>query len=229
MAMILLMCAVSLLLASSAVAFTDVPAGHPYASAVADLSARGIINGYGDGRFGPDANVKRMQFAKMIDLTMDLDVTDADICPFPDVDPSQPGGLYPDHYVAVAARNEITRGYEDGTFRPQNPITRAQVITMIVRAADRLRPGLLAEAPEWYPGWHFMTDPTHGANIVKAGYNLILEGVDPSDESASWATSEPVTRGEVAQMLFNLSALWADYAYFVRPGAGARRPTKASS
>lgn len=60
---------VSLALASSA--FSDVPAGHPYHDAIAELGGKGVISGYPDGRFGPENPVTRQQFAKMIVLAMD--------------------------------------------------------------------------------------------------------------------------------------------------------------
>ena len=127
-----------LLCAGVALAFTDVSPGDDYSEAIADLS-RGIITGFADGTFGPGALVTRQQFAKMIVRTLGLPVSTADICPFTDVpsDDASPDPLYPDHYVAVCASNGITKGNQPGpdAFLSLSDITRAQVMSMVVRAA----------------------------------------------------------------------------------------------
>ena len=53
-------------------AFTDVPGGQPYSEAVAELAARGYINGYGDGTFGPDDRTLRAQMAALIAALQEL-------------------------------------------------------------------------------------------------------------------------------------------------------------
>lgn len=72
--------------------FPDEPSGHPYVKAIDVLSDWNIIAGYTNGKFGPADLVTRQQFAKMIVLTLGLQVTEADVCPFPDVQVSGPGG-----------------------------------------------------------------------------------------------------------------------------------------
>jgi endonuclease YncB( thermonuclease family) len=190
--------------AAPASAFPDVPAGHRYALAIADLSGRGIINGYTDGTFGPDDPVTRQQFAKMICLTLGLVATQADVSPFPDVEPL--GGadpLFPDHYVAKAALEDITTGYPDGTFRPYTTISRAQVVTMVVRAANSLHPGVLGIPPvDYVASWWRDLSGDHLQNARTAEINSLLVGL-PLDAAASdpWAS---MPRGEVAQVLHDL-------------------------
>jgi len=159
--------------------FPDVPASHPYHDAIADLASRGIISGYTTGYFGPGDPVMRQQFTKMVTRTGEYPVSLSDICPFGDValqmgtDP-----LYPSRYVAVAAAHGITIGKTATTFDPYAYITRYQVITMVVRAADDLQPGLLAVPPPLWTGtagWG--NDPTHGANAARAEYNGLLAGL----------------------------------------------------
>jgi S-layer homology domain len=194
------------LLAGHALAFTDVGDGNPYQTAINDLAARGIVSGYDDGTFRPENPVKRAQFAKMIDLTLELTPTEADICPFPDVESGLPGDLYPDHYVAVAAAQGFTQGYDDGTFRPYNSISRAQVLTMVMRAAQRLRPEILGPIPSTWQGVVDASDPTHGANLALAEFNQLLRGI----RLQGWNTNASASRGEVAQVLSNLLWLTAD-------------------
>ncbi len=89
----------------------------------------------------------RQQFAKMIVLTGQYPVSEANVCPFMDVESSGPGELYPDNYVAVCAAKGITLGKTETTFQPYGYITRLQVTSMVVRAANDLQAGLLASSP----------------------------------------------------------------------------------
>ena len=195
-----------LLLASPALApapsFPDVPTTHPYYVAITDLAGRAIIGGFPDGSFRPEANVIRQQFAKMIVLTLGLPVSEADTCPFSDVEQGGPGILYPDHYVAVAAAHAITVGTSPGLFSPGNNITRAQVVTMVVRAAQNSAPSPLAIPPLGYPGTLGDFDTTHSGNLKIAEFNGLIAGLEGF--GTAWDPFAFATRGEVAQILHNL-------------------------
>jgi hypothetical protein len=197
--------AMLLLPAASALAleisFPDVPATHPYSAAILDLAGRGIISGYKNGTFGPEDPVLRQQFAKMVVLTGAYPVSEADVCPFTDVEQSTPPDLFPDHYVAVASAHGITVGTSPGLFSPGAHISRYQVISMVIRAIDDLDPGLLPQTPASYvgtAGW--AEDPTHGLDARRAEYAGLLAGL-------SLSTLDPwgdMPRGEVAQVLWNM-------------------------
>ena len=182
--------------------FSDVGPTTPYSAAIADLSSRGIVSGFPDGTFRPGDPVTRQQFAKMIVLALGLPVSVSDICPFVDVDhnldPTDP--LYPDHYVAVCAAHGITQGTSPGYFSPSSNITTAQMITMVVRAAQSLKPGAVQTPPASWSGVLPSDDPTFGADIRIAEYSHLLNGVDLQ----SLDISANATRGLVAQMLDNL-------------------------
>ena len=124
--------------------FADVPRAHPYNEAVEAMAALSIVNGFGDDTFGPDLPVRRAQFAKMVDGALGLPIPLGLEAPFSDLGPDLPGSPYPHQFVAVAAENGITLGVSPGSFEPWTNITRAQVITMIVRGASALTtPGRL--------------------------------------------------------------------------------------
>ena len=169
---------VSLALATTP-SFPDVPTTYPYYAAITDLASRNIIGGYTNGNFGPGDSVTRQQFAKMAVLTGGYPVSEANVCPFVDVPKGGPVTLYPDNYIAVCAANGITTGKTPTTFDPTGNITRYQVVSMVVRMADNLQPGLLVTPPASYTGtgtWG--ADPTHGANALRAEYNGLLSGLD---------------------------------------------------
>ena len=175
--------------------FTDVPPTHPYAGQIRVLASRNIVSGFGDGSFRPDDPVVRQQFAKMIVLTLGLPVSEADVSPFTDV-PSVPGDLYPDNYVAVAAKYGITLGTAPGTFSPWSRITRAQLITMVARAAS------LPEPPAGYAPPFPDFSSTHYPWARKAAYAGlldVLQGMGPDYDF--WV---PATRGEVCALVETL-------------------------
>ena len=175
--------------------FTDVPPSHPYSLQIDEMAARHVVDGYGNGLFGPEDWVKRLQFAKMIVLGMGYPVSEADVCPFADVDkPSD--NLYPDNYIAVAAARGITVGVEPGRFAPWDDISRAQLITMVARSAG------LADPPAGYtPPFADFSD-THYPWARKAAYAGLLSGLQGMGAAYDfWA---PATRGEVCVVLYNL-------------------------
>jgi hypothetical protein len=176
--------------------FPDIGHGWVYEKAVADLAHRGIILGYNNGEFGPQDPVTRQQFAKLIVLTLGIPTSEANVSPFRDVAVSGPGTLYPDNYVAVCASEGITLGTGKGLFSPWNNISRAQVLTMVARAAD------LPEPPGDYQPPFGEFSPDHYSWARKAAYFGLmnsLTGVSPYYDF--W---QPATRGETAAILYNL-------------------------
>jgi len=179
--------------------FSDITAS-PYKTAIEGLAQAGVVSGYLDRTFRPSNPVLRAQFAKMIVLGLGLTVTEGGT-PLPFTDVAKPSNnLYPDDYVAAAAANGLVQGYGGGLFKPNNEVTRAQLLTIVVRAAQRFKPAAVPEPPS---GWHGLlptTDPTHGRNIARAEHGGILAGID----LAGFSIDGKATRGEVAQIVWNL-------------------------
>lgn len=183
-------------------AFWDVSASNPYRQAIQDLFGRGIIQGYSDGSFGPNVPVWRQHFAKMIVLTLGLPVSENDACPFGDVTIGGPATLYPDNYIAVAAVRGIALGKSPGVFSPFEEITRAQIITMAVRAVP---PGALAQPPADYAGSVPSFSPTHDEYMRLGEFNGLTSGL--VGFGSAWNPWDSASRAEVAQVLFNLLQL----------------------
>lgn len=179
--------------------FPDVGDGHPYRTAIEGMYDLGIISGYGSGLFGPDDSVKRAQFAKMIVGTMDLEVHEGMASPFTDLGANPTGDLYPHEYVAAAFANGITNGITSTTFGPYVPITRAQVVTMIVRAVGM---GELSSPPTSYVGSVGNFSETHAPYMRIAEYNGLLSGLQGF--GPGWDPWQTATRGECAQILWNV-------------------------
>ena len=181
--------------------FSDVPDDHPYHDAIYYLADAGVVAGREDGTFGPDAPVTRQQFAKMIVKTLGYPVTGTEVCPFTDV-ATQIGTdpFYPSKYVAVCASHGITTGKTPTTFAPGDNITHQQLITMVARAA-----GLSAPPADYVPSFtaaQFSLDE-HYQNARKAAYAGLLDGLQGLGPTYDFLA--PSTRGECAQLLYNLS------------------------
>ncbi len=90
--------------------------------------------------------MKRQQFAKMIVLALGLPVSESDFpnpsAPFADLGADDASSLYPHEYVAVCALNNITKGKDATHFFPLDNIIRAQLISMVARAATTWPLGL---------------------------------------------------------------------------------------
>lgn len=123
--------------------YTDVAAGSWYNNAVSTLSAMGILGGYEDGSFRPNASITRAEFAKIAVSFFELEGLDCEN-PFLDVAPS---AWYAES-VAAAAEIGLIEGYEGGLFRPDAPITRAEACTIVNRTLGRAphAAGLLPES-----------------------------------------------------------------------------------
>ena len=110
--------------------YSDVSVNNWFNNAVCTLSNAGIISGYPDGSFQPNGKITRAEFATIASRFFDVTVSGADA--FPDI-----SGHWARQYINEAAAIGIVTGYEDGTFRPQKLITRAEAMTMVNRTLGR--------------------------------------------------------------------------------------------
>ncbi len=107
--------------------FSDVPADYWAYNYIETAAAHGVISGYTDGTFRPVANVTRAQLAKMIFIARSWAMESPVITNFADV--SQGDWFY--SYAQAASSAEVMSGYDDQTFRPNIPATRAQVAKIL--------------------------------------------------------------------------------------------------
>ena len=117
------------------VSFSDVASDAWYAEAVNTLASLGMITGVGDNKYEPDRSITRAEFTAIAMRFADLATGGENV--FSDV---AEDAWYHDYVVGSIQYGWIT-GYPDGTFRPENTITRAEVTTivnrMLGRSADR--------------------------------------------------------------------------------------------
>lgn len=122
--------------------FCDVSAKDWYQSYVTDLSRNNITEGYKDGCFHPDSNVTRAEFTKMALLGAEkagLSFPGNQSGTSKDFTDINYGNDWFAPFVDQAASNDLVKGFEDGTFHPNAPITRAEAVTILYNMSNRLK------------------------------------------------------------------------------------------
>jgi len=171
--------------------------GHPAYAELTLARAEGIISGYPDQSFKPEATITRAEFTVMLmnglnpeSAVGELHFTDQDAI-----------GTWAVAQVAQAVDLGIISGYSDGTFRPNAKITRAEMITMVMRAygveTDDTNPTGYADDAE-IPDW-----ARAAANTAEAT-GIIIVGGKPIERFEPQALS---TRAEAASSIVRMLLL----------------------
>jgi hypothetical protein len=111
--------------------FKDVPAMYSFFEEIMYLSGRDVINGYNDGTFKPNQEVSRAAAAAMIGRAIGLD-GEKKATTFKDVGVSS----FASGYIDSAVEEGIIKGFTDGTFRPNEIVTRGQMAIFLARAFE---------------------------------------------------------------------------------------------
>jgi len=110
--------------------FPDVTGNEWFASYLGFAQQRGLVTGYPNGEYKPQNTLTRAEFATLMVRFIGLTPIGADA--FPDTTNHWAAG----YINALVVHGAIT-GYEDGTFRPDSPITRAEAVTLVNRILER--------------------------------------------------------------------------------------------
>ena len=183
--------------------FTDID-NSGYREGIELAAAAGIINGYADGTFKPDAQVTRAQFITMLyraagspkveipegKTEIELGFTDAD--------------TISDEYktaVAWGVQNGIIKGYEDNTFRPNQAISRAQMATMLYRYLVQ-KDGPVSD--ELKATYDFTDKDDIAAPFVEAVNVMANKGLLKGYADGHFGPDETATRGQAATILVRI-------------------------
>jgi hypothetical protein len=134
--------------------FLDVEADRWSNIQISTLAAIGVITGYPDGTFRPSNSITRAELATIASKFDKLSPFVADN--FSDIT-----GHWANQYINSAAQKGWVKGYEDGTFRPEQPITRAEFVTLVNNVLGRkvLKENILPDAktfPDLSPNaWYY--------------------------------------------------------------------------
>ena len=171
--------------------FTDIDAVNPSYEAIYDLKKKRIIEGYEDGSFKPDNLVARVEALKLIlrsansNLNTNLEKKYSDI-----IDDS-----WYTKYIATAQSMQIVEGYPDGTFKPENQVSRAEFYKMLLKTFNIEIDPVISENPyndtenlQWYAPY---------AQKVKQ-----LNLIDSQDNY--FYPEKPMTRAEIVESIYRL-------------------------
>lgn len=173
---------------AAATNFKDVQSNAYFYEAVNSLHARNIISGYDDGTFRPNETLTRAQAAKIIALSLNLDTTNIKDPGFKDV--SKKDWAY--KYIAALANKGIVVASES-EYKPNNPITRAQMAKIISLAynfqAEDLQQLSFTDVnqDDWFKNFV-------GALVG----NQITTGTTPT----TFSPYKNVTRGQIAAFVY---------------------------
>ncbi|MFC0187327.1 S-layer homology domain-containing protein [Fictibacillus aquaticus] len=112
--------------------FYDVSKSHFAYTAIYELSRQGVISGFEGSLFKPTVAITRGQAAILLNKQLKLPASTE--MSFSDVSSSSAAA----QHIAAVAEAKIVSGYPDGTFRPNEPITRGQMAIILTRAYDML-------------------------------------------------------------------------------------------
>lgn len=108
--------------------FKDVSRNNEFSSFIAGLVDVGAVNGYRDGRFGPNDKITRGQIAAIVVRAFDLK-EGPHRTNFPDTSNNEFR-----KYIHILASNGIVGGYADGKYGPDNPVTRAEFSVILSKS-----------------------------------------------------------------------------------------------
>lgn len=184
--------------------FGDVAADRWYNNAISTLANmskdKNIINGYEDGTFRPDSSITRAEFTK-IAVGFFKETAEEYQGIYPDVDKD----AWYATYIEAANRVGLIKGFEDGTFRPNSKITRAEACAIVNRALDRhpekdhlLPLNTMVNWPDNDPGaWYYadMMEATnshdyHWVDTHENGNQIRYENWTEKLDQRDWAAYE---------------------------------------
>lgn len=162
--------------------YTDVPQSSWYGVAVSSLSSIGILAGYPDGTFHPNAPITRAEFTAIAMRFVKAASTDGPDR-FADISTS-----WARDAINAAAALGIISGYPDGTFGPEKGITRAEVFTIINNLLGRAphRDYLLDEMTQWPDNadpnaWYYaiVQEATNSHDYIRDGGHEVWQSLRP--------------------------------------------------
>lgn len=170
---------------AQAATFKDVSESYRFYEDIDYLSDTGVISGFPDGRFMPDTQVTRAQAAIMIGRAFDVDGTKRSTV-FNDVSPSSVAS----GYIAQAVEGGIISGFPDGTFRPNEPVTRGQLAILLTRAYE-----LTETAPVSFK------DVSKNSAAYSYIGKIIAAGITQGYPDNTYRPDKAVKRGEFAAFM----------------------------
>ncbi len=185
--------------------FDDVDQETDYWSAIHWMANNGVINGYGDGNFGPNDCVKRVELLKMVFEMLSIDETASTYDLFPDTSLNE----WYAPYVRTARERGTVEGYPDGSFRPGQCVNRVEAMKIaVLEFYDGLVPddthGLLKPVDIDENAWYY---PYFEYLYATAQLGTEHLYIIPDSDAAYYVPQASMTRAEVAEMLYRMKTV----------------------
>lgn len=189
-------------LAEKADDFTDVSRSDWYYQFVDYVTSKGYFNGVADKTFAPADNMTRAMFVTVL-FRFDGAKGDRSQSAFTDV---APGEWYTDA-INWAAANRIVDGVGNGKFAPNDPITRAQMCTMIERYLALYKKAWKVTLPETGSVSVMVDENAIPAYALAAVKQCQRHGLVNGFEDGTFRPNELSTRAQVAAVIYRMSFL----------------------
>lgn len=189
-------------LAEKADDFTDVSRSDWYYQFVDYVTSKGYFNGTSETTFAPAENMTRAMFVTVL-FRFDGAKGDRSQSAFTDV---APGEWYTDA-INWAAANRIVDGVGDGKFAPNDPITRAQMCTMIERYLALYKKAWKVTLPETGSVSVMVDENAIPAYALAAVKQCQRHGLVNGFEDGTFRPNELSTRAQVAAVIYRMSFL----------------------
>lgn len=213
-------------LAEKADDFTDVSRSDWYYQFVDYVTSKGYFNGVADKTFAPADNMTRAMFVTVL-FRFDGAKGDRSQSAFTDV---APGEWYTDA-INWAAANRIVDGVGNGKFAPNDPITRAQMCTMIERYLALYKKAWKVTLPETGSVSVMVDENAIPAYALAAVKQCQRHGLVNGFEDGTFRPNELSTRAQVAAVIYRMSYLVQgakpDNTPSVNPGGTVNPPVTA--
>ncbi|HZG71136.1 MAG TPA: NlpC/P60 family protein [Chondromyces sp.] len=172
--------------------FKDVADGHSAFEAIKELNEENIIKGYENGTYRPQDEVTRGQAAAIIARALDL--TASPTTKFSDVNPAN--GFADD--IAAIEQAGIINGYSDGTYRPYDSMTRAQMAVIVKRAFESNVSRIAGENPA--PAYNDVPSSYWAYDEINTIYHIDKTEVY---QTSSFRATDETTRAEFAAAIYS--------------------------
>lgn len=175
-----------------ALSFSDLSSYNENYKSVSNLYEKGIIKGFDDGTFKPEKSVSRAEALKMLSLGLNLKIRTENFNEknFTDVTKDD----WFKEYVDIATSNELVKGFDDGTFKPNSPITFAEILKISLKAKNKntenVENTLSLDQNLWYINF---------ANFAYSNNYFDLKG-----RSLDFLNKE-ISRAETAELIYRIS------------------------
>lgn len=188
---------------SYTVNFQDLDQAAWAADAINFLAKKGIISGYSETTFAPNASITRAEFAKLISTLYGLVSESSVFASQTFADVSKDAWYF--NYVEVCAQLGVVNGYEDGEFKPNNLISRQEMAAMIYRTAQVMGTTLTPVVAE-----KTFDDANQIYDYAKEAVSALQKaGIVSGTSDTTFEPTAGCTRAQAATIMYNMYTKYA--------------------